>query len=155
MKVISRRHFLQISGVTAVGLTLSQLGFDLSPLEAYAIELTEFRLKGARETITICPYCSVGCGQIVATSGGKVINVEGDPEHITSEGALCAKGASVQELVNNPARLTKVMYRAPYGTEWKAKSWDWALAEIAKKVKKTRDSRFIEVNEKGQVANRW
>ena len=89
---ITRRTFLKISGATAAGTVMGGLGFDLSPAEVYAQEL---RIKGAKETTTICCYCSVGCGIIVHTDAkGKVINAEGDPDHPISEGALCAKGAS-------------------------------------------------------------
>ncbi len=148
---VTRRDFMKISGVTVAGATLSQLGFDLTPVETYAAEL---RIKGAKETTSVCCYCSVACGQIVHTSGGKVINIEGDPDQPTSEGSLCAKGAAAYELVTNSKRQTKVMYRAPYSTKWEAKSWDWALNEIAKKIKKSRDESFMEKNAKGQVVNR-
>ncbi len=145
MSVITRRDFLRISAVAAAGLTISQLGFDLTPVQLYAAELrTALRIKGAKETTSVCCYCSVGCGQIAHTSGGKIINIEGDPDHPTSEGALCAKGAGAYELVNNPKRLTKVMYRAPYSSKWENKSWDWALNEIAKRIKKSRDASFVE-----------
>jgi len=148
---VTRRDFMKISGVTVAGATLSQLGFDLTPVHAYA---TELRIKGAKEITSVCCYCSVGCGQIVHTSGGKIINLEGDPDQPTSEGALCAKGAGAFELVTNPQRLTKVMYRAPRSAKWEMKSWDWALNEIAKRIKKSRDKSFTEKNAKDEVVNR-
>jgi len=149
---ITRRTFLKISGVTTAGTLMGGLGFDLSPVEVYAQEL---RIKGAKETSTICCYCSVGCGIIVHTDAkGKVINTEGDPDHPTSEGALCAKGMALYQLVTNKDRLTKVLYRAPNSSKWETKSWDWALTEIAKKIKKSRDASFVEKNDKGQVVNR-
>ena len=148
---VTRRDFMKISGVTVAGAALSQLGFDLTPVHAYAADL---RIKSAKETTSVCCYCSVGCGQIVYASEGKVINIEGDPDQPTSEGSLCAKGAAAFELVTNPSRLTKVMYRAPNSAKWEAKSWDWALNEIAKRVKKSRDKSFTEKNAKGEVVNR-
>jgi len=149
---ITRRRFLQVSGATAAGAVVSSLGFDLSPVEVYAQEL---RIKGAKETATICCYCSVGCGIIVHTDEkGKVLNTEGDPDHPTSEGGLCAKGMALYQLVTNKDRLTKVLYRAPNSTKWEAKPWDWALNEIAKRIKKSRDASFVEKNDKGQVVNR-
>lgn len=148
---ISRRTFLKISGATTAGTVLSGLGFDLTPVEVYAQEL---RIKGAKESTSVCCYCSVGCGLIVHSSKGKVINIEGDPDQPTNEGALCAKGASLFELATNPQRTTKVMYRAPYSAKWETKSWDWALNEIAKRVKKSRDASFMEKNAKDQVVNR-
>jgi len=149
---ITRRTFLKISGATAAGTVMGGLGFDLSPVASYAQEL---RIKGAKETTTVCVYCSVGCGIIVHTDAkGKVINTEGDPDHPTSEGALCAKGMSLYQLINNKDRLTKVLYRAPNSTKWEEKSWDWALTEMAKRIKKSRDASFTEKNDKGQVVNR-
>jgi len=149
---ITRRTFLKISGATAAGTMMGGLGFDLSPVESYAQEL---RIKGAKETTTVCCYCSVGCGIIVHTDAkGKVINTEGDPDHPVNEGSLCAKGMALYQLVTNKDRLTKVLYRAPNSAKWEAKSWDWALTEIARRIKKSRDASFVEKNDKGQVVNR-
>ena len=133
---VSRRDFFKLSGT---GLAAS-LGIGFAPLEAKADELA---IRYAKETTTICPYCSVGCGMIVHTQGGTIINVEGDPDHPINEGALCPKGSSVFQLRDNKARVTTPMYRAPGATEWQAVTWDWALDEIAKRVKKTRDTSFV------------
>jgi len=156
MNVLTRRDFLRISGVAAAGLTLSQLGFDLTPAQVYAAELrTALRIKGAKETPTICCYCSVGCGILVSTdTKGKVINAEGDPDHPISEGALCAKGASSYQIAVNENRLQKVQYRAPNSTKWKEVSWEWALDKIAANIKKSRDKSFTEKNADGKVVNR-
>jgi formate dehydrogenase major subunit len=154
---ISRREFLVISGVVSAGVTLSSLGLDLGPAKAYAEELKIDKMKTAKHTTSVCPYCSVGCGLIVSTDtkAGKVINIEGDSDHPTNEGALCAKGASLfQTTAHNPHRLTKVLYRAPYSEKWEEKSWDWAINEIAKRAKTVRDADFVEKNSKGQVVNR-
>jgi len=145
---VSRRNFLKLSGGT---LALGSLGVTLDPVKAYAQTL---RIKNAKETLTICPYCSVGCGIIVHTLEGKVINAEGDPDHVINEGTLCSKGASLYQIINNPTRVTKPRYRAPGATEWKEVEWDWALDEIAKRVKQTRDKTFkatskSKVKEKG------
>jgi formate dehydrogenase major subunit len=156
MNVLTRRDFLRISGVAAAGLTLSQLGFDLTLAQVYAAELrTALRIKGAKETPTICCYCSVGCGILVSTdTKGKVINAEGDPDHPISEGALCAKGASSYQIAVNENRLQKVRYRAPNSTKWKEVSWEWALDKIAANIKKSRDKSFTEKNADGKVVNR-
>jgi len=151
---ITRRGFMQVSGATAAGLAVSGLGFDLSPVKSHAQML---KTKYAKETITICPYCAVGCGAIVHTSkkgDGRVINIEGDPGHVISRGSLCSKGAALSGLTENENRLLEPMYRAPGANEWKQVSWDWALTEIAKRVKKTRDATFTSKNKKGQVVNR-
>ena len=137
---ISRRTFLKASGAAAAGaFVMNGLGFDLSPAEAYAREL---RIKGAKETTTICCYCSVGCGILVHTSEGKVINTEGDPDHPISEGSLCTKGGSLSQIVNNENRLLKPRYRAPGSAVWKDVEWDWALDKIARRIKDTRDRTF-------------
>jgi formate dehydrogenase major subunit len=149
---ISRRKFLKISGATAAGAMIGGLGFDLSPVESFAREL---RIKGAKETTTICCFCSVGCGIIVHTdANGKVINTEGDPDHPINEGTLCAKGASSYQIAVNANRLQKVRYRAPYSPTWKEVSWEWALDKIAANIKKSRDESFIVRNPRGQIVNR-
>jgi formate dehydrogenase major subunit len=134
---VSRRDFFKLSGTSLAAATF---GFSLAPVEARAADL---QIRYAKETTTICPYCAVGCGMIVHTQRGEIINVEGDPDHPINEGALCPKGSSVYQLRDNKARLTKPLYRAPGTSEWQEVSWDWALDEIAKKVKKTRDTSFV------------
>lgn len=155
---ITRREFLTVSGAMGAGLALSSLGIGLGPIRAYAQEIKKVdKLKTARESTSICCYCSVGCGLLCSTDTktNKIINIEGDPEHPISEGALCAKGAGTFQTTGaNEHRLTKVLYRAPGSDKWQVKSWDWAIGEIAKKIKKTRDAHFITKNEKGQVVNR-
>jgi formate dehydrogenase major subunit len=151
---VSRRQFIQISGATAAGLAVSGLGFDLKPVKAHAQML---KTKYAKETTSICPYCAVGCGIIVHTSkkgDGRVINIEGDPDHVINRGTLCSKGASLAQLTENEQRITNPMYRAPYTDEWKTVSWDWALTKIAKRIKATRDATFEYKNARGQEVNR-
>jgi formate dehydrogenase major subunit len=111
----------------------------------------------AKETTSICPYCGVGCGLIVHTSkkgDGRVINIEGDPDHVINRGSLCSKGASMAQLSENEQRATEPMYRAPYAKEWSKVSWDWAFNEIAKRIKTTRDDTFEIKNAAGQLVNR-
>ena len=133
---ISRREFFKVGGG---GLAAGLLGLPLDPIAAKAQDLP---IRYAKESTTICPYCSVGCGMIVHTLGGNVVNVEGDPDHPISEGSLCPKGSSVLQLRDNAARVTRPLYRAPGAKEWKTVEWEWALDEIAKRVKKTRDATF-------------
>ena len=151
---INRREFIQITGATAAGLAVSGLGFDLRPVKAHAQML---KTKYAKEPATICCYCAVGCGAIVHTSrkgDGRVINIEGDPDHVINRGSLCSKGAALAQLVENDSRITEPMYRAPYSQKWEKVSWEWALTEIAKRVKATRDATFESTNAGGEVVNR-
>ena len=142
----TRRQFLKglTTGTVAIGaLTQSGCAPAIPPLKT----------RGATNTTTVCPFCGVGCGQIVASREGKVINIEGDPAHPISEGTLCSKGASAIQVVNNSRRLQKVLYRAPGAKAWEEKSWDWALERIAARVKETRDKTF-KTSVEGRVVNR-
>ena len=142
----TRRQLLKglTTGTVAIGaLSQSGCGPAIPPLKT----------RGATETTTVCPFCGVGCGQVVSTRNGNVINIEGDAAHPISEGTLCSKGAAAIQVVNNPRRLQKVLYRAPRGKAWEEKTWDWALQRIATRVKETRDKSFqTQVN--GKTVNR-
>ncbi len=111
------------------------------------------RLRGATVTESVCPYCAVGCGQLIYTKRGQLIDIEGDPRSPINEGTLCPKGANAFQLAVNPHRVTQVLYRAPYSDKWETKSLDWALDRIAHKVKAARDADFITRNESGQLLN--
>ena len=151
---VTRRDFLKVTTASAAGAAILGLGVDFKPIKSYA---QTSRIRFARESTSICCYCGVGCGVIVHTGkagAGKIINIEGDPEHPINEGSLCSKGAALSQLANNESRLTRPLYRAPYSAEWETVSWDWALSRIADRVKKSRDASFTHKNEKGQVVNR-
>lgn len=152
--LVTRRDFLKTSAVTA-GVAIAGMGFALTPVKAHAVELRK-NLQEATRTTTICPYCGVGCGLVVDSSGGKVINIEGDSEHPINEGTLCSKGSALFQMAggNNVNRLTKVRYRAAGATEWEEKSWEWAIGQIAAKVKATRDASFETTNANDAVVNR-
>jgi formate dehydrogenase major subunit len=142
----TRRQFLgglATGAVTAGALTQAGCGPAVPPLKTL----------GATPTTTVCPFCGVGCGQVVSTKNGAVINIEGDPHHPISEGSLCSKGAAGIQVVNNPRRLQKVLYRAPGGKAWEEKTWGWALERIAARVKETRDRTF-KTTVDGHVVNR-
>ena len=155
---ITRRGFLTLTGALGSGITLSSLGINLIPTMAYADELNKMnRIKNAKQVITTCCYCSVGCGLIcsVDKATGKIFNIEGDSEHPINEGSLCAKGAGFFDLTEaNKYRLKKVLYRAPMSDKWEEKDWNWALERIARLVKDTRDKDFVKTNAKGELVNR-
>ena len=110
---ISRREFLRLLGGAGSGTALSGLiasGVSLAPIVARAQQL---RIKDARTTPSVCPYCSVGCATLVHTTDGQIVNIEGDPRSPHNEGTLCHKGAATFQLHVNPNRPTKVLHRAP------------------------------------------
>ena len=125
------------------------------PLQPYSPQtlLKGPRIAGATLTHSVCPYCAVGCGLNVYTKGGRIIDIEGNPESPISQGKLCPKGANSFQLAVNPHRVTNVLYRAPYSDRWETKTLDWALEQIAQRVKQTRDADFKEKSDDGLTLN--
>ena len=148
---LSRRDFLKLSGVGGGGFLLYGI---LNQDKAFALSKRLPLKKKMGEKTTICPYCGVGCGAIMTVEGGEIINIEGDPDNPINEGSLCSKGASLRQVAGNPQRLTKVLYRAPNGAGWEEKSWDWALEQIARSIKETRDTNWTEKDGDGNLVNR-
>ena len=153
---ISRREFLRLSGLATGGVLFP----PTSIFAEKAKGLSYFRLhKPIGETPTICPFCAVGCGAIIAAEGNQVVNIEGDPDHPINEGSLCSKGMSLAQINTvdgkiNPRRLQKVKYRASGSDQWEEKSYDWALDQIARRVKDTRDKHLVEKDGKRRTVNR-
>jgi formate dehydrogenase major subunit len=115
--------------------------------------------KKIGEKTSICAYCAGGCGILVASEGDRLVSIEGDADHPINRGALCSKAQSLFQMRTvdgklNPRRLTSVLYRAPNSSVWEEKTWDWALTEIAARVKKTRDASFVERDKDGITVNR-
>ena len=103
--------------------------------------------------VSVCPYCAVGCSQIIYVKDGAIVDIEGHPESPINRGTLCPKGAATFELLSNPHRWTTVKYRAPYSDHWGERPLDWAMERIAQRIKETRDRTWRERNEKGQVVH--
>ncbi len=147
---ISRRQFLKLSagGMSAVAaVEVAGLGFNTSRVQA----ATKKKLiKEGKEVPSVCPYCAVGCGQIVTVADGKIIDIQGNSDSPISEGTLCPKGAATFQLAVNPHRWTKVKYRAPYAEEWTDMSLEEAMDKIVQKFKETRDANFIEKTKVGE-----
>ena len=112
------------------------------------------RIRGATASVSVCPYCAVGCSQLVYTKGGRVIDVEGNYESPINGGTLCPKGAATFGLMTSPLRVTKVKYRAPHSDRWEERPLAWAMERIAQLVKQTRDAHFEETAEDGTTVNR-
>jgi formate dehydrogenase major subunit len=121
-------------------------GKDGTGLEARSASTLALKpkLEGAAVARSVCPYCAVGCGQLIYHKDGKLISVEGDPESPVSRGRLCPKGAASFELLTHPGRLTKVRYRRPRSTEWEDLELETAMDMIADRVWETRDRTFVE-----------
>lgn len=157
MEPISRREFLKVGGAgVGAAVLFEPLGAVRGPGEAFpAIPL----VKRIGEKTSICAYCAAGCGVLVAAEGDNLINIEGYPDHPINRGALCSKAQSLYQVRTvkgelNRRRLTKVLYRAPNSSAWQEKPWDWALGEIAKRVKQTRDANWIGTDTAGNLVNR-
>jgi formate dehydrogenase major subunit len=102
------------------------------------------KTAGAEVTRSICPYCGVGCGQLIYHRDGKLVSIEGDPASPISRGHLCPKGANTYQLHTHPLRLQKVKYRRPYGKEWEELELDEAMRMIADRVWASRERTFEE-----------
>jgi formate dehydrogenase major subunit len=148
-----RRDFLRQSAAGGFALGgLLGLGLDL---RAAKQETSRFKFTDVKEVPSVCPYCAVGCGQLVSVREGQVVNIEGNPDSPINRGTLCPKGAAAYQLTVNPHRVTQVWYRAPGAADWdKTKTLEWAMDRIAHRVKATRDATFRETwpttDERGQ-----
>lgn len=146
---VNRRDFIKLSAAGAGALALDWAISGEAEAQQWPL------VKRVGEKSTICAYCSVGCGALVASEGNNVVSIEGDPDHPINRGALCSKGFSLMQWAhnNNPRRLTKVLYRAPASPAWEIRDWDWALGRIAENVRRSRDAGFVETQD-GVTVNR-
>ena len=154
MNVTRRELFKLGAGGTAALI----LGFDVTPVLAQSRAL---KLSNTTETRSTCPYCSVSCGVIIHTLGDnaknvtpQVVHVEGDPDHPINRGTLCPKGSSLFQDILNDRRLLKPQVRRPGSDHWEDISWEQAIPEIARHIKKTRDETFVEQDARGRTVNR-
>jgi len=107
------------------------------------------RNQDCEMTRSICPYCGVGCGQVVYHKDGKLVSIEGDPTSPISRGRLCPKGADNFELHTHPGRLQKVKYRSPYSDHWEDLDLETAMDMIADRMWDTRQ-RTLQETKDGQ-----
>jgi len=159
---ITRRGFLQLTGAALMSTVLYEF-VGQSPAMALG-PVQGWKLVNVKETSTICCYCAGGCGTIVSVRDGKLINIDGDPDHPINRGGMCSKGSS-QFGVNsvyddkngariiNPNRLTAPKVRRAGKAVWEDISWAQAIDEIAARVKKTRDENYETVAD-GVTVNR-
>jgi formate dehydrogenase major subunit len=102
---------------------------------------------------SICPFCAVGCAQLVYAKHGKPIHIEGDPRSPVNQGTLCPKGAGTLGMLLSEQRINHVLYRAPYAEQWERRPLDWAMEQVARRVKQTRDETFVERLPDGKAIN--
>jgi formate dehydrogenase major subunit len=112
------------------------------------------RIAGLKVTESVCPFCAVGCGQLVYTRGGELVDIEGNPRSPINQGTLCPKGASSRQLVQQPGRLTKVRYRRPGGTDWEELELEQAMDMIAERVIAARESGWQDTDRHGWRVDR-
>jgi formate dehydrogenase major subunit len=112
------------------------------------------RIAGLKATESVCPYCAVGCGQVVYTRDGTVVDIEGNPKSPVNQGTLCPKGSASRQLVQQPGRVLKVKYRRPYGTEWEEIPLERAMDMISERVIAAREDGWQDVNDEGRRVDR-
>src|ERR687889_2082338 len=112
------------------------------------------RTAGLTATESVCPYCAVGCAQVVYTRDGELVDVEGNPRSPINQGTLCPKGSASRQLVQQPGRLTKVLYRAPRATEWRELELEEAMDMIAERVIAAREDGWQDVDRQGWRVDR-
>ena len=103
---------------------------------------------------SVCPYCAVGCGQLVYVKDEKIVDIEGDPRSPISNGCLCPKGAATFQLVTGSHRVQQVLYRRPHGTQWEPIPLEQAMEMLAERVKNTRENHWEQATEEGHEVRR-
>ena len=112
------------------------------------------RIAGLKATESVCPYCAVGCGQLVYTRDGELVDIEGNPRSPINQGTLCPKGSASRQLIQQPGRLHKVLYRRPHGTEWEEMELETAMDMIAERMIAARENHWQERDERGRKVDR-
>jgi formate dehydrogenase major subunit len=140
------------TNIPSIVTQFMQVGSRTQPFSTESREMAP-RIRDAKVVHSVCPYCAVGCGLNVYVKDGKVIDIEGNPESPINHGTLCPKGAATFQYTVNPSRLTHVLHRAPYSDQWEVKSLEWAMEQIAQRIKQTRDETFVERLPDGREAN--
>ncbi len=157
MKKLRRRVSDRVSGFLADWSLPRQMLGESVMAEAARSSLSASlrpRLEQAdRVGTSICPFCAVGCAQLVYARDGKPIHIEGDPRSPVNQGTLCPKGAGTLGMLLSEQRINQVLYRAPYAERWEVRPLDWAMQRIAQRVKDTRDTTFVETTPDGKTVN--
>jgi formate dehydrogenase major subunit len=123
-------------------------GGDGTGPEAMSEQTRRLQARNHRAEVSrsICPYCGVGCGQLIYHKNGRLVSIEGDPQSPISRGRLCPKGAASFELLTHPQRAKKVLYRRPRSSEWEPLDLETAMDMVADRVWESRDRTFVETD---------
>jgi formate dehydrogenase major subunit len=147
-----RTPFEAQTNIPPIVTQIMQVGSKTQPFSSESREMV-MRIRDAKVVHSVCPYCAVGCGLNVYVKDGRVIDIEGNPDSPINHGTLCPKGAATFQYTVNSNRLTQVLHRAPYSDHWEVKSLDWAMEQIAQRIKQTRDETFVERLPDGREVN--
>ena len=112
------------------------------------------RIAGLKATESICPYCAVGCSQVVYTRDGELVDIEGNPRSPINQGTLCPKGSASRQLVKQPGRLTKIKYRRPGGADWEELDLETAMDMVAERIIAARESGWQDTDDEGRRVDR-
>jgi formate dehydrogenase major subunit len=110
--------------------------------------------KAERVVNSVSPNCAHGCRQLVYQKDQRILDIEADPDSPISRGCLCPKGSATFQLVTNSYRVTNVLYRRPYGTEWEVIPLAQAMEMVAQRIKKSRDDNWQVKTDAGETVNR-
>ncbi len=147
---VSRRSWLRFMAAGTGGLALGGL-VDVGRVRAATQQM---KLHGTKEFTTACNFCSCGCGMVASVRDGELVNLEGDPDHVISQGGLCSKGSAMFATHGSDQRAKTPLYRAPGSDRWQPITWDDAIGRVAKKIKETRDATWIATEKDGDVEYR-
>jgi formate dehydrogenase major subunit len=146
------KSFQRVRDLPVVGRALD---WGLGPVAASEqTKQAGARISGLKATESICPYCAVGCSQVVYTRDGELVDIEGNPRSPINQGTLCPKGSASRQLVMAPGRLTKVKYRRPGGTEWEEIPLERAMDMIAERVISAREHGWQDTDDEGRRVDR-
>jgi formate dehydrogenase major subunit len=144
--------FHRLRGMRGIGRALD---WGLGPAAASkATREAGARTAGLKATASVCPYCAVGCGQVVYTRGGELVGIEGNPRSPINQGTLCPKGSASRQLVQQPGRITKVLYRRPHGTQWEELELERAMEMIAERLIAAREAGWQDRDDAGRRVDR-
>jgi formate dehydrogenase major subunit len=146
------RSFAAVRGVPGLGRVLD-LGLGPAAVSR-ATRRAGARIAGLEVTESVCPYCAVGCAQLVYTRDGELVDIEGHPGSPINQGTLCPKGSASRQLVQQPGRLTKVKYRRPGGTAWEELELETAMDMIADRLLAAREHGWQDSSDDGLRVDR-